>query len=83
MSKPNAVYKKAYFDAKLLTKKILLNLNFESKANDCVALDAANATLDRCRNLKGFNVERAIKDGNEIDKQVDAIFNEFKKAHNL
>ena len=83
MSNPNAAYKKAYFDAKLLTKKIFLNLDFESKSKDCILLDEANTKIDRCRNLKGFNVERAIKDGKEIDKQVDAIFNKFKKAHNL
>lgn len=80
---PNSTFAKTYFEAKLLTAKILLNVSFESKADDCLKLDNMNYLMNACKSRDNFNVQLAIKDAREIDQRVPHIISAFKKAHNI
>lgn len=80
---PNSTFAKTYREAKLLTAKILLNVNFEEKAEDCAKLDSMNYLMNACKGRDNFNVNLAIQDARKIDKQIPEIIRAFKQAHNI
>lgn len=77
---PNAAFAEYYMQAKMLTAQILLNVNFEHKADAGAQLERANAMLTRCKQNANFDVLAAARTAKKIDNNMRVIIAAYKNA---